>query len=154
MVAIDRNYQYFYIMLVRWGILSWVLHGEGEYQNVNNVNKRTHCYAEAEKCGFKFEPSHSTTYWSTQAMIQSLVNDIIAPYFNRKKEELGLPSKQCSLWMIDCWLVHKSKEFCDWIKKTHPTIIISYIPGGCTGVWQPLDVGIQRVLKQSMKRSS
>src|SRR3984957_18771384 len=74
-------------------------------------NKRARCYAEAEKRGFKFEPSHSTTYWSTQAMMQSLVNDIIAPYFDKKKEELGLPSKQCSLWMIDCWLVHKFKEF-------------------------------------------
>jgi hypothetical protein len=117
-------------------------------------NKGARCYAEAEKRGFKFEPSRSTTYWSTQATMQSLVNDIIATYFDKKKEELGLPSKQCSLWMIDCWSVHKSKEFRDWMKKTHPTIIISYIPGGCTGVWQPLDVGIQRVLKQSMKRSA
>lgn len=40
------------------------------------------------------------------------------------------------------------------MKKEHPTIIISFVPGNCTGVWQPLDVGIQRVLKQSMKRSA
>ena len=26
--------------------------------------------------------------------------------------------------------------------------------GGCTGLWQPLDVGIQHVLKQSMKWSA
>jgi hypothetical protein len=90
-------------------------------------NKGAHCYAEAEKRGFKFEPSHSTTYWSTQAMMWSLMNDIIVTYFNKKKDGLGLPSKQCSLWMIDCWSVHKSKEFCDWMKKTHPTIIISYL---------------------------
>src|SRR6202040_1845019 len=40
------------------------------------------------------------------------------------------------------------------MKKAHPTIIICFVPGGCTGLWQPLDVGIQRVLKQSMKRSA
>ena len=62
-------------------------------------NKGACYYAEAKKCGFKFEPSRSTTYWSTQAMTQSLVNDIIVMYFNKKKEGLGLPSKQCSLWM-------------------------------------------------------
>ena len=112
--------------------------------------KGAHCYAEAKKHRFKFEPSCSTTYWSTQATMQSLVNDIITLYFNKKKEELGLPSKQCPLWMINCWSVHKSKEFHNWMKKTHPTIIISYIPGGCTGVWQPLNVGIQCVLKQSV----
>jgi len=40
------------------------------------------------------------------------------------------------------------------MKAKHPTIIISFVPGGCTGLWQPLDVGIQRVLKQSMKCSA
>jgi hypothetical protein len=40
------------------------------------------------------------------------------------------------------------------MKTVHPTIIISFVPGSCTGVWQPLDVSIQRVLKQSMKRSA
>ncbi|KAF8178771.1 hypothetical protein K438DRAFT_1604426, partial [Mycena galopus ATCC 62051] len=33
-------------------------------------------------------------------------------------------------------------------------IIIIFIPGGCTGVWQPLDVGIQCLLKLSIKRSA
>jgi hypothetical protein len=117
-------------------------------------SKKARRRAEAEEHGFKFEPSHSHTYRSTQATMQSLVNDIIAPYFDKKKHELGLPSSQCTLWMIDCWSVHKSEEFRDWMKKTHPTIIISFVPGNCTGVWQPLDVGIQRVLKQSMKRSA
>jgi hypothetical protein len=86
--------------------------------------------------------------------MKSLVNDIIAPYFDAKKQELGLPQTQSSLWTIDCWLVHKSEEFRTWMKNSHPTIIICFVPGGCTGLWQPLDVGIQRVLKQSMKRSA
>ncbi|KAF8179093.1 hypothetical protein K438DRAFT_1604100 [Mycena galopus ATCC 62051] len=40
------------------------------------------------------------------------------------------------------------------MKKNHPTIIILYIPGGCTGVWQPLDVGIQRLMKLSIKHAA
>ena len=35
------------------------------------------------------------------------------------------------------------------MKKKHPTIIV---PGGCIGVFRPLNVGIQRILKLSMKR--
>ncbi|KAJ8579506.1 hypothetical protein M405DRAFT_895693 [Rhizopogon salebrosus TDB-379] len=114
-------------------------------------SKGAHGYAAAETRGFKFEPSRSHTYWSTQATMQLLVNDIITPYFDRKKEELGFPSTQCSLWMIDCWSVHKSEEFCMWMKTAHPTIIISFVPGNCTGIWQPLDIGIQRVLKHIRK---
>ncbi|KAJ7200610.1 hypothetical protein GGX14DRAFT_372060 [Mycena pura] len=40
------------------------------------------------------------------------------------------------------------------MKDKHPTIIICYIPGGCTGLWQPLDVAIQRPMKLCMKRSA
>jgi hypothetical protein len=117
-------------------------------------SKKAVLYDEAQRLGFKFEPSKSGTYWSTQATMKSLVNDIIAPYFNSKKTALGLPPTQCSFWTIDCWSVQKSEEFRGWMKETHPTIIICFVPGGCTGLWKPLDVGIQRVLKQSMKRSA
>jgi len=33
-------------------------------------------------------------------------------------------------------------------------IIIIFISRGCTGIWQPLDVGVQRVMKLSIKRST
>jgi hypothetical protein len=36
----------------------------------------------------------------------------------------------------------------------HHYILYTHGPRGCTGLWQPLDVGIQRVLKQSTKRSA
>lgn len=106
-------------------------------------------YAEAKGLGFKFEPSH--TYWSTQATMKSLVDEIIAPYFDARKQGLMLPTSQCALWMIDCWSVHKSKDFRSWMKDAHSNIIISFVPGNLTGIAQPLDVGIQHVLKQSMK---
>jgi len=109
---------------------------------------------EAMELGFKLEPSMTTTYWSTQATMKSLMNGIIAPYFEQTKEDLGLPSSQCSIWKIDCWSVHKSDEFMTWMKKKHRNIIVVFVPGSCTGVWQPLDVGIQQVMKQSMKRSA
>ena len=40
------------------------------------------------------------------------------------------------------------------MKTNHPNIYVSFIPNGCTGVWQPLDVGIQRAMKLSMQRSA
>ena len=36
----------------------------------------------------------------------------------------------------------------------HPNIIISFVPANLTSLMQPLDVGIQHVLKQSMKCSA
>jgi hypothetical protein len=39
------------------------------------------------------------------------------------------------------------------MKTNHPNIILHYVPGGCTGVFQACDVGIQRLFKHSLKRS-
>ncbi|KAF7328312.1 DDE superfamily endonuclease [Mycena sanguinolenta] len=113
-----------------------------------------HRYEEAIELGYVMLPSKTSTYWCTQITMQFLVNTIIAPYFEAMKTELGLPPSQISIWLIDLWSVHKSQEFRDWMKKNHPTIIVLYVPGGCTGVWQPLDVGIQRLMKLSIKRSA
>ena len=111
-------------------------------------------YDEAEQLKFRMLPSKSGNYWSTHETMQDLVNEIIAPYFDTTKAELGLDDNQLSIWKIDCWSVHKSDRFLSWMKINHPNIYVSFVPGGCTGVWQPLDVGIQRVMKLSMRRSA
>jgi len=40
------------------------------------------------------------------------------------------------------------------MKKAHKNIIVLFVPGGCTGIWQPLDVGIQHALKHSLRHSA
>jgi len=68
--------------------------------------------------------------------MHALVDEIIAPYFAAQKAKLGLPDSQKSTWQIDVWSVHSR-----------------LVPGGCTGVWQACDVGIQRIFKHSLKCS-
>ena len=104
-------------------------------------------YNDAIAAGFLFEPSGTKTYWSNQATMKSFVNTILAPYFDRMKAQLGRPTGQKSLWLIDVWSVHRSTEFLDWMHDNHPNILINFVPGGCTGVAQPCDVGMQRLFK-------
>ncbi|KIJ41449.1 hypothetical protein M422DRAFT_172333, partial [Sphaerobolus stellatus SS14] len=75
------------------------------------------------------------------------------PYFQCKKKELGRPEDQECLLQIDVWLVHRSKEFRGFMSSTYPWIILDYVPGGCTGLWQPCNLGIQRPIKLSIKHS-
>ncbi|KAJ7196898.1 hypothetical protein B0H12DRAFT_998945, partial [Mycena haematopus] len=89
-------------------------------------------YDEAVALGYVMLPSKSGTYWSNLRTMQEFVTDIIAPYFKTTKIELDLPSSQISIWSIDCWSVHRSKEFLAWMKANHPTIIVLFVPGGCT----------------------
>lgn len=110
-------------------------------------------FEESKAAGFRFEPSKTKTYWSTLDTMKLLVTHIIAPYMNAQRSQLGLPGWQKGIWEIDAWSVHRSEAFRQWMKDEFPNILIRYIPAGCTGVFQPCDVGIQRILKHSLKRS-
>ena len=111
-------------------------------------------YADCLEAGFHFVPSEKKgNHWSNQRTMQRFVNEILAPYFDTQKTHISLPQTQKSLWIIDVWSVHRSNEFLGWMQDNHPTILIDFVPGGCTGVSQPLDVGINRPFKQSIKVS-
>ncbi|TFK63785.1 hypothetical protein BDN72DRAFT_775506 [Pluteus cervinus] len=110
-------------------------------------------YTDLVNEGFLLQESGTTTYWSTLGTMKTFVDKILAPYFEKWKKDLGLSPLQKSFWTIDAWSVHRSQEFRAWMRKEHPTIILDYVPGGCTGVAQPCDVGIQRPFKLSIKRS-
>lgn len=111
------------------------------------------CYDEAIAAGFRFEFSGTKTYWSNQKTMREFVDNILAPYFENSKKKLNRPPEQRCIWQMDVWSVHRSLEFREWMKANHPTIILDYVPGGCTGVAQPCDVGFQRGFKLSLKRS-
>lgn len=108
---------------------------------------------EADELGFRFEPSKTSTYWSTLALMKSYVDDILVPYLAAQKTKLGLPPAQRSLLQLDVWVVHRSAEFRAWLTKAHPAIVREFVPAGCTGIFQPCDTGIQRPLKQAIRQA-
>ena len=85
--------------------------------------------------------------------MQSYVTNILVPYFDSHRQHLNLPNQLC-IWQIDCWSVHQSLVFHSWMQKNYPWIRIHYIPANCTGLFQPCDVGIQRILKLAIRRSA
>ncbi|KAJ6532346.1 hypothetical protein B0H19DRAFT_868148, partial [Mycena capillaripes] len=89
-------------------------------------------YAELCAIGTQFMYSGTETYWANQVTMRALMTDIVVPYFQRKKQQLGLPPTQRSVLQFDLWSVHKSQEFRDWLAEKYPWIILDYIPGGVT----------------------
>lgn len=83
--------------------------------------------------------------------MKTWVSQILVPYWSKKMIELNSPNQECFL-QIDAWKVHRSKEFRGWMQTEYPWIVIEFIPGGCTGLWQPCDIGIQRPFKLALKR--
>ena len=110
--------------------------------------------AEAKAFRFRFEPSGvAGNHWSNLETMKSYVKNVLVVYFDEKRALINRKNQVC-VWTIDCWSVHRSREFRDWMQGSYPWILIRYIPGGCTGLFQPCDVGIQRVLKHTMKKTA
>ena len=118
-------------------------------QSLPKKNARGH--AESDKLGFIFEYSGTGTYWSNLETMKTWVQKILVPYWRAKMVEFNIPSQECLL-QLDVWSVHRSREFKGWMKLEYPWILLEFVPGGCTGIFQACDVGIQRTLKLSIKR--
>ncbi|KAF8595651.1 hypothetical protein BDV93DRAFT_456378 [Ceratobasidium sp. AG-I] len=108
----------------------------------------------AQSLGFLLEFSGTKTYWSTLDTMRSFVSRILVPYFRSQIEIHNLPPTQRCVFQLDCWSVHRSEEFLTWMSTTYPWILLHFIPGGCTGVFQACDTGTQRVVKLAMRRAS
>jgi hypothetical protein len=81
------------------------------------------------------------------------VRDILIPYWTRQKELVGAPNDQECILHLDVWSVHKSIQFRTWLDQHYPWIKYCFVPGGCTGIAQPCDVGVQRPFKLAVKQS-
>jgi hypothetical protein len=76
----------------------------------------------------------------------SCLRRIIVPWVEKKRIEHQVPNSHAVL-LFDCWSVHKSAAFLDWLHATYPLFHPVFIPAGCTGKAQPADVILQRPMK-------
>ena len=121
-------------------------HNHKEKKAVPN-DKETVCLVNKHK--WKLEQTNN--HWSSQYTMQQYVNTIVHPYIRSQIDANQLPNDSHALLIIDCWSVHKSKEFMEWMKLHYPNYHIIFVPAGCTGVAQPADVILQRPLKHEYK---
>lgn len=110
-------------------------------------------FARAQSLGIRFLPSMSSNYWSTLATMQSYISDHAVPFLLDQIRIHNPPVTQRCIIQIDCWSVHRSAEFRAWMSLHYPWIILQYVPGGCTGLFQACDVGLQRILKLAIRHA-
>ncbi|EGO27996.1 hypothetical protein SERLADRAFT_414184 [Serpula lacrymans var. lacrymans S7.9] len=79
---------------------------------------------------------------------------VYIPYVNKIIRDEELPEDQKSILFIDCYPVHTGEEFRNYCRHHHPNVFVIYVPANCTGIYQPADVGLQRVTKHALKQES
>ncbi|KAG2433645.1 hypothetical protein HYH02_012573 [Chlamydomonas schloesseri] len=90
----------------------------------------------------------TTNHWASLATMKAYVTKVLVPYFNAHKRS----THQSCVLMLDCWSVHRSQAFRDWMRETYPWIKLLYVPTGCTGVFQLMDVAMNCSVKCGVQR--
>ncbi|KAG6877107.1 hypothetical protein C0992_010825 [Termitomyces sp. T32_za158] len=113
---------------------------------------------EAQKYGMHFTVANSQTsplsHYSTLKTMKEWISMIMMPYVRHVIEEEGLEDDQMSILFIDIYPVHNSVEFQTHIFKEYPNIILIFVPENCTGIFQPADIGLQRIIKHMLKQQT
>ncbi|KAF8609641.1 hypothetical protein BDV93DRAFT_432127 [Ceratobasidium sp. AG-I] len=92
-------------------------------------------------------------HWSSLGSMKQWVTKVLIKHVRREQLRLSLPPTQKAIIVLDCWSVHRGEPFRTWLKTTYPCLILLFIPGGCTGVAQPCDTNVNRILKHLIKSS-
>lgn len=93
--------------------------------------------------------TQSDSHWSTESTMLEFVDKVIVPYVKQTRDELQLPSDHPALALFDVFKAHRCESLLDKLRQNH--IHQVFIPAGCTGELQPLDVSVNSVFKDSMK---
>jgi len=121
------------------------------FQGKTTVMVPNHVEARAVRKGWDL--TNSENHWSNQTTMKRFVEKVLDPWHVEKCKELGLDSsKQKMVWLIDCWKVHTSKEFRNWLKENYPLVHYLYVAANCTSKLQPAHVVLQRPFKHGFRK--
>lgn len=59
------------------------------------------------------------------------MENVYVPYVERIKAKNRLPDDQHSILYLDCYPVHTGTDFRDYLKQSHPTVFVIYVPANC-----------------------
>ena len=95
--------------------------------------------------------THSGNHWSNEQTMLEFADKILIPYVKATKESLSLPSGVQAVALFDVFAAHRCSSFLT--KLQDAGIKVCFIPAGCTGLLQPLDISVNDPFKQELKSS-
>lgn len=105
----------------------------------------------AESIQHGFLISHSENHWSTQETMEQYFELVIQPFIAKQIATFDLKSNSRAIVILDCWNVHKSKEFMSYVRTKHKNILLVFVPANCTGKFQVADVALNFPFKHFVK---
>ena len=104
--------------------------------------------------GIKFpEDWHITfphNHWANESTVKDYFLKIIIPYITKKKKELKLDPDQRALCIIDNFSARCTDDVLKLLEL--PKIDTVFVPSNCTGELQPMDLNINKPVKDMLRK--
>ena len=94
---------------------------------------------------------HSPNHWANVDTMLRWIETCLCPYLTETKAALQLPEGQKALLILDIYAVHRTELVKD--KLIEKGCVLVFVPAGCTGELQPLDVCTNYSFKYSLSTS-
>ena len=113
-------------------------------------------YGKTERCHPKvpapegWDIWHTENHWSNEDTMKWYVEKIVVPFLSQQREALKLAKSHPALTLYDCLRGQTTDEFKSLLEKHN--IITVPIPANCTDKLQPMDISINKPMKDALKK--
>ena len=95
---------------------------------------------------------HSENHWSNEETMHRYIEKIIVPFIEKKRIALKLPTTHPALVLYDCFRGQTTAEIESLLEKNN--IVTVQISANCTDKLQPMDVSVNRPMKDRLRKNS
>ena len=92
---------------------------------------------------------HSPNHWSNEDTMLRYLDKIVIPYVSRVREQMGKPDQK-ALVICDVFAAHRTQDVKAKLDEANMERL--FVPAGCTGQLQPLDVAVNDQFKMELKQ--
>lgn len=92
---------------------------------------------------------HSANHWSNEDTMKRYITKIIIPYIRKTRKELGLAESHPALVIYDVFRGQTTPAIKNLLAENNISVVL--VPPNCTDKLQPLDVAINKPLKDALK---
>ena len=92
---------------------------------------------------------YTANHWSNKGTVKEYIESVILPYISKKKEELKLPDEQSTLLIFDNFKAQCTSSILTLLDSHN--INVALVPANCTDRLQPLDLSINKDVKDFLR---
>uniref|UniRef100_A0A1X7VDC2 DDE-1 domain-containing protein n=1 Tax=Amphimedon queenslandica TaxID=400682 RepID=A0A1X7VDC2_AMPQE len=89
--------------------------------------------------------SHTQSQWSNKSTMISYIEEVIVPFLEKKREQINVDQDQSTLAIFDCFKGQLTEKVCQYLEENDIHSVL--IPPNCTDRLQPLDISVNKAVK-------